>query len=49
MENHRNVPLPDHMVEEIDSRRGLIKRATYVQALILTAWKKGLEVNKRRD
>lgn len=44
MNNHQNIPLPNKMVEEIDSRRGLIKRATYVQALILAAWKGGTEV-----
>ena len=45
MDKYRNVPVSNHMVQEIDSRRGRIKRSTYLQALLSTAWEKNLEID----
>ena len=44
MEHHQNIALPSEMINEIDKKRGLIKRATYVQGMIYTAWKNKLEI-----
>ncbi len=39
-----NVPLSERLAAEIDSRRGLVKRATYVRAVLLAAWEANLPI-----
>ncbi len=39
-----NCPLPEEVANEVDARRGIVKRSTYVTEIIKRAWAAGINV-----